>query len=60
MQVQMSFLETPAPAGSVPVWTVLDDEQREMVLAALARLIAKVTAVQDEKMATDAKESIDE
>ena len=60
MQVQMSFLETPPPSGVAPVWTALDEEQRAIVVAALARLIAKVGILQDEQAPVGSEESIDE
>jgi hypothetical protein len=38
-------LESPPTRESVvPVWTTLDDEHRAMVVATLARLIAKLVA----------------
>ena len=60
MQVQLSFLETAPPPGVAPVWTALDDEQRAMIVAVLARLIAKVGAPRDEPAAVASEESIDE
>lgn len=48
MQLQMSFLETPPSAGAAPVWAKLDPQQRAEVVAALARLIAKVAAAASE------------
>lgn len=41
---QLSFLEAPVPDGTVPVWNVLDDEQRAKVITMLAQLIAKTIA----------------
>ena len=41
---QLSFLEAPLPDGAVPVWNVLNDEQRTKVIAMLAQLIAKTIA----------------
>ncbi len=41
---QLSFLEAPVSDGAVPVWNVLDDEQRAKVIAMLAQLIAKTIA----------------
>lgn len=49
VQLLLSFLRTPQPAGAAPVWDALDDEQRAEVLTTLIRLIAKVAAVQSEK-----------
>ena len=45
---QLSFLEAPVPDGVVPVWNVLDDEQRAKVIAVLAQLIAK-TIIEPER-----------
>jgi hypothetical protein len=41
---QLSFLDAPVPDGTVPVWNVLDEEQRAKAIALLARLIAKTIA----------------
>jgi len=41
---QLSFLDAPVPEGAVPVWNVLDEEQRAKAIALLARLIAKTIA----------------
>ena len=41
---QLSFLDAPAPDDTVPVWNVLDEEQRAKAIALLARLIAKAIA----------------
>jgi hypothetical protein len=39
------FLESPPPPGSgAPVWSTLDDEHRAVVVAMVARLIAKLVA----------------
>lgn len=53
MQLLMSFLKTPPPAGAVPAWAALDDEQRAEVVTALARLIAKVAAARTGMGAAD-------
>ena len=42
--LQLSFLEAPTPDGAVPVWNVLDDEQRAKAIAMLAQLIARTIA----------------
>jgi len=60
VQLQMTFLETPPPAGFAPIWTALDDEQRAEVVAALACLIAKVTAGRSDEPAAETKEKSDE
>jgi hypothetical protein len=41
---QLSFLDPPPQQGAVPVWEVLDDEQRVSLVLRLARLIAQVIA----------------
>jgi hypothetical protein len=42
---QLSLLETtPLSQNNSKVWTALDDEQRALVVAVLARLIVKLTA----------------
>lgn len=45
VQLLLSFLRTPRPAGAAPVWDALDEEQRAEVVTMLARLIAKVAAL---------------
>jgi hypothetical protein len=63
MQLLMSFLETPpsaASAGRAPVWTTLDDEQRAEVVAALARLIAKVATLPNKARVAEREEKGDE
>jgi hypothetical protein len=53
--LQLSFLDKLPVHGEAPVWAALDDEQRALVLATLARLIANVacapatTAIADEE-----------
>jgi len=49
VKLQMSFLQTPPPAGAAPVWATLDAEQRAEVVAALGRLIAKVSTPPDQE-----------
>ena len=44
MQLLLSVLRTPTPAGAAPVWAALDEDQRAEVVATLARLIAKMAA----------------
>jgi hypothetical protein len=41
---QLSFLEPTRQQNTVPVWDVLDDEQRAHLILRLARLIAQVIA----------------
>jgi hypothetical protein len=41
VSLQLSFLEQPLPEGVAPVWVALDHDQRMLVVATLARLIAK-------------------
>jgi hypothetical protein len=41
---QLSFLEPTRQQNTVPVWDVLDDEQRARLILRLARLIAQVIA----------------
>jgi len=40
--LQLSFLDKQPPDGAAPVWAALDDEQRTLVVAILARLIARI------------------
>jgi len=40
---QLSFLELP-PGDAAPVWTMLDEEQRAVVVTKLARLMVKTIA----------------
>jgi len=46
---QMTLLEDPPPAGTAPVWSMLDEEQRTEIVARLARLIAKAIAQLEDK-----------
>ena len=46
MQLPLGFLDTPPVPGAAPVWAALDDEHRTLVVATLARLIAKLAAAQ--------------
>ena len=41
---QLSFLEVPPSDDGVPVWSMLDEEQRATVVTKLARLMAKTIA----------------
>ena len=41
---QLSFLDPPPQRGAVPVWEVLDKEQRAHLVLRLARLIARAIA----------------
>ncbi len=43
---QLSFLETSLPQSNNDVWATLDDEQRNLLLGMLARLIARMVAAQ--------------
>jgi hypothetical protein len=38
------FLESPTLGSGAPVWSTLDDEHRAVVVAMVARLIAKLAA----------------
>ena len=60
MQVQRELFETPAPAGAVPVWAELDEQQRIEVVRTLARLIAKAAANPTSESAAGKKEEKDE
>jgi hypothetical protein len=41
------FRESPQPVGSVAsLWTTLDDEHRTVIVATVARLIARLVAAQ--------------
>jgi len=51
--VQMSLLEVSPPAGAVPAWAALDEQQRAEVVKALARLITKVASSQRAAPTTD-------
>ncbi len=44
MQMRLTFLDPPAP--EVRVWDTLEDEQRAVVIEALARLFVKATVAQ--------------
>jgi hypothetical protein len=51
---QLSLLEAPQPDDVVPpVWSVLDEEQRAGIVAALARLIAKTGGTNTEQEKND-------
>jgi hypothetical protein len=60
VQLQMSFLESPSIPGAAPVWGSLDAEPRAEVVAALARLLAKVAAPTDREPTADTEEKGDE
>jgi len=55
--LQMSFLEQLLPEGGAPVWGALDPEQRALVVATLARLIAKVAADPSPRLAVAGEET---
>lgn len=59
VQQQMSFLEANAP-GAVAVWARLDDAQRAVVVAALARVIVKMTLRPDDPSTRAHEEPDDE
>jgi hypothetical protein len=44
VQLPLGFLDTPTVPGTAPVWAALDEEHRTLVVATLARLIAKLAA----------------
>lgn len=44
MQILMSFLETRPTETVEPVWPTLDPAERDGIVTALARLIAKAAA----------------
>jgi hypothetical protein len=48
MEQQMRLLEDPPPAGAVPVWTTLDEEQRAAIVKKLAEVLAKAVAEPEE------------
>ncbi len=59
MQLLLSFLETTHPAESAaPVWPMLEQAERDEIVAMLARLIAKA-AVQGQAV-VDGEEAHDE
>ena len=60
MQMQMSFLQPPAPDGTARVWATLDAQQRAEVMAALARLIAKLATARDDPYPPKNKETGDD
>jgi len=61
MQLQMSLLEeTLALPGAAPVWVALDPTQRAEVVAALARLIAKLAAAPSRASGAGSQENGDE
>lgn len=41
---QMRLLEDPPPAGAVPVWSTLDEEQRTAIVKKLAAVLAQAIA----------------
>ncbi len=60
VQLLLSFLSTPTPAGVAPVWAALDDDQRAEVVTTLVRLIAKMAAARSKGDATTETENNDE
>lgn len=57
MPLQTSFLEKLLPEGVAPVWVALDQEQRTLFVAALARLIAKIAADHSHLLAVGGEET---
>jgi len=55
VQVQMSFLATPPTPGVAQAWSALDAGQRAEVVAALARVIAKVIVPDMDEAETEEK-----
>ena len=54
------FLESPPPLESVAaVWTAFDDEHRVVIVATLARLIAKLVAADRAPLAAPEQETDD-
>lgn len=41
---QLRLLEDPPPAGVVPVWSTLDEEQRAAIVKKLAAVLANAIA----------------
>jgi len=44
MEQQMRLLEDPPPAGAVPVWATLDEDQRTAIVKKLAAVLANAVA----------------
>lgn len=54
---QLSLLETSLPVNrGAAVWATLDDERRALVVAVLARLIARLTAARSNVTVTADKD----
>lgn len=48
MEQQLRLLEDPPPAGVVPVWNTLDEQQRAEIVKKLAQVLAKTIAEPEE------------
>jgi hypothetical protein len=48
MEQQLRLFEDPPPAGAVPVWTTLDEDQRAAIVKKLAQVLAKAIAEPEE------------
>lgn len=46
MQLPLGLLDRPTVPGTASAWATLDEEHRTLVVAMLARLIAKLAAAQ--------------
>jgi hypothetical protein len=46
VQLPLGLLDTPTVPGTASAWAALDEEHRTLVVATLARLIAKLAAAQ--------------
>jgi hypothetical protein len=58
---QLKLFDVPAPAGTVSAWAALDEDQRDEVVTALARMIAKVPGTWAQPPGTEAdREKSDE
>ena len=56
----LSFVRTPLPVGTAPVWDALDVDQRTGIVATLARLIANAAAARSKMGAAADPENHDE
>jgi hypothetical protein len=45
---QLRLLEDPPPAGTAPVWSTLDEEQRAAIVKKLAQVLANAIAEPEE------------
>ena len=60
MQLLLSFVRTPQPVGTAPVWDALDADQRAEVVATLAGLIANAAVARSKMGAAAGPENHDE